>query len=271
MKAAAEHLSSVTLELGGKSPAIISASAQLNDAAERVALAKFINNGQTCIAPDYILADEKIAGQFVEKVIKKTQSMFAANGDFESSPDYARIVNEAHFSRLEELLAEAVHRGARIHWQGKADKPTRFMHPVILTGVPPGSRIMDEEIFGPILPIITYRKIEDALAIIHSKPKALALYIFAREKDFQQKVLKETSSGTVCINDCAIQFLHHSLPFGGVNQSGIGKSHGQFGFQAFSNEKPVLKQKSGAASVKAFYPPFTSRKKKLMDWFLRLF
>lgn len=271
MKAAAEHLTSVTLELGGKSPAIISASANLNDAAERVAVGKFMNNGQTCIAPDYVLADEKIVGQFVEKVIHKTQNMFAAHGSFESSPDYARIVNEMHFSRIQQLLGDAVDRGAIIRWQGKADKANRFIHPVILTGVSPESRIMHEEIFGPVLPILAYPKFEDALAIIHGRPKPLALYIFAREKDFQQKVLKETSSGSVCINDCAIQFLHHNLPFGGVNHSGIGMSHGQFGFQAFSNGKPVLKQKSGVTAVKVFYPPFTSRTKKLMDWFLRFF
>ncbi|HET9486837.1 MAG TPA: aldehyde dehydrogenase family protein [Chryseosolibacter sp.] len=271
MKAAADHLASVTLELGGKSPAIISASAQLNDAAERLAMGKFMNNGQTCIAPDYILADEKIVQQFVEKVIKKTQSLFAPDGDFERSPDYARIVNDAHYSRIQELLLDAVTRGAKIQWQGKTDKAARFMHPVILTGVSPDSRIMNEEIFGPVLPIISYRNIEDALAIIHSKPKALALYLFTGEKKLQQKVLKETSSGTVCINDCGVQFLHHDLPFGGVNHSGIGISHGQFGFQTFSNEKPVLKQKNGITAVKAFYPPFTNRTKKLMDWFLRLF
>ena len=271
MRAAAENLTSITLELGGKSPAIISGSANLNDAAERVALGKFINNGQTCVAPDYVLADEKILPQFVEKVIQKTQSMFAANGDFETSADYARIVNDAHFARIQDLLKDAVDRGARIQWQGKTERSTRFIHPVVLTDVSPESRIMDEEIFGPLLPILPYRTVEDALAIIRSKPKALALYVFARDKDFQERVLKETSSGTVCINDCAIQFLHHDLPFGGVNHSGIGTSHGQFGFQAFSNEKPVLKQKSGLTAIKAFYPPFTSRTKKLMDWFLRLF
>jgi len=271
MKAAAEHLTSVTLELGGKSPAIITDSAQLNDAAERVAVGKFINNGQTCVAPDYILADERISHQFVEKVIRKTQSMYAPDGDFEKSPDYARIVNQSHFLRIQELLRDAIDRGAKVQWQGKADIHTRFMHPVILTDVSPDSRIMNEEIFGPVLPVITYRKIEEALALIHSKPKALALYIFSRDKQVQQKVLKETSSGTVCINDCGIQFLHHDLPFGGVNHSGIGISHGQFGFQSFSNEKPVLKQKSGVTAVKAFYPPFTSRTKKVMDWFLRLF
>jgi len=180
-------------------------------------------------------------------------------------------VNESHFNRVFDLIEDAVDLGARIEWEGKTDRHSRFMHPVILTGVPVDSRMMKEEIFGPVLPVITYRKVEEAIAFIDSRPKALALYIFTREKNFYQKVLKETSSGTVCLNDCGIQFLHHALPFGGINNSGIGKTHGQFGFQAFSNEKPVLKQKKGLTSVKVFYPPYTRRTKQFMDWFLKLF
>jgi aldehyde dehydrogenase (NAD+) len=145
------------------------------------------------------------------------------------------------------------------------------MHPVIMSSVPPESRMLNEEIFGPVLPVITYRTPEEALTFINARPKPLALYIFTQEKKFRNKVLNETSSGTVCINDCGIQFLHHDLPFGGINNSGIGKSHGYFGFQAFSNEKPVLKQKNGFTGVKTFYPPYTSRTKRIMDWFLKLF
>lgn len=271
MKAAAEHLTSVTLELGGKSPTIISDSANIAEAAERVAVGKFINNGQTCIAPDYVLADEKVAAAFVNKLIESTQSLFAADGDFEKSPDYARIVNEAHFLRLQSLIDDAVSRGAKIAWQGKVDQSSRFMHPVMLTDVPIDCRLMNEEIFGPVLPVISYHRIEDALEIIQSKPKPLALYLFSASRALQRKVLNETTSGTACINDCGIQFLHHGLPFGGVNHSGIGIAHGQFGFRAFSNEKPVLKQKSGVTAIKVFYPPFTRRTKQFMDWFLRLF
>lgn len=271
MKAAAEHLSSVTLELGGKSPAIVTDTAQINDAAERIAMGKFMNNGQTCIAPDYVLVDEKIAPHFIAALISKTKALFAPDGDFESSGDYSRIVNEAHFLRVQALLKDAIARGAKIKWEGKADQLTRFMHPVILTELPPDCRVMQEEIFGPVLPLVTYRKIEEALGIVNSKPKALALYIFTSDKRLRNNVLKDTSSGTVCINDCGVQFLHHELPFGGVNNSGLGKSHGHFGFLAFSNEKPVLKQKTGVTAIKAFYPPFTKSSRKLMDWFLRLF
>jgi aldehyde dehydrogenase (NAD+) len=271
MKAAAENLTSVTLELGGKSPAIISDTANIDDAAERISVGKFMNNGQTCIAPDYILADEKIASQFVQKLIDKTQRLFSPGLDFENSPHYSRLVNEAHFNRIYDLIEDAVDLGARIEWEGKTDNHSRFMHPVILTGVPIDSRMMNEEIFGPVLPVITYRKVEEAIAFIDSRPKALALYIFTMKKSFYQKVLKETSSGTVCLNDCGIQFLHHALPFGGVNNSGIGKTHGHFGFLAFSNEKPVLLQKKGLTAVKVFYPPYTRRTKQFMDWFLKLF
>jgi aldehyde dehydrogenase (NAD+) len=271
MKAAAENLASVTLELGGKSPAIVSDSANLNDAAERIAVGKFLNNGQTCIAPDYLLVDEKVARNFLDKLVEKTKSLFSNEGDFETSASYGRIVNESHFRRINSLLTEAVELGAKIEYGGKSDQLQRFMSPVILTGLPENSRMMTEEIFGPLLPVIVYKKVAEAIAFINERPKALALYIFSRHKRFQQKVLCETSSGTVCINDCGIQFLHHNLPFGGINNSGMGKSHGYFGFLAFSNEKPVLKQKSGYTSVKAFYPPYTRFSRKLMDWFLKLF
>jgi aldehyde dehydrogenase (NAD+) len=270
MKAAAENLTSVTLELGGKSPAIITSSANLNDAAQRTAVAKFVNNGQTCIAPDYVLVDEKVAAKYVEKLIEQTKGLFSEN-NFEKSGSYCRIVNERHFTRLNELLQDALTQGAKLEFGGKVDQSTRFIHPMILTHVHANARLMNEEIFGPILPIVTYQNLDQALAMINEKPKALALYIFSGQRKIQEKVLKETSAGAVCINDAGIHFLHHNLPFGGVNNSGIGKSHGHYGFIAFSNEKPVLKQKSGLTSVRAFYPPYTSFSRKLMDWFLKLF
>jgi aldehyde dehydrogenase (NAD+) len=271
MKAAAENLTSVTLELGGKSPAIITDSANIRDAAQRTAVAKFVNNGQTCVAPDYVLVDEKIADAFIKEFIAQAKKLFANEGDFETSGSYCRIVNERHFIRLNELLQDAMHLGAKLEWGGKTDQASRFIHPMILTQVPVQARLMTEEIFGPILPVLTYKKPEEAIAIINSKPKALALYVFTRQNKIRDKILTETSSGGVCINDCGIHFLHHNLPFGGVNNSGIGKSHGYYGFLAFSNEKPVLKQKRGFTSVRAFYPPYTSLSAKLMDWFLKLF
>lgn len=271
MKAAAENLTSVTLELGGKSPVIITDSSNLKEAAQRTVVAKFVNNGQTCVAPDYILADEKIAPALIEEMIRQTQNLFGEGQDIEKSKSYCRIVNDRHFLRLNELLQDALEKGATLAWGGKTDHSTRFFHPMILAQVPMQSRLMNEEIFGPILPVITYKHLDEAIRIINSKPKALALYLFTRRKKIQEKILNETSSGGVCINDCGIHFLHHNLPFGGVNNSGIGKSHGYYGFLAFSHEKAVLKQKSGFTSVRAFYPPYTNLSKRLMDWFLKLF
>ena len=272
MKAAAENLTSVTLELGGKSPSIITSSASLMDAAKRTAVAKFVNNGQTCVAPDYVLVDEKIAERFSTLLMQQIKALFTENNEsFERSEHYCRIVNDKHFLRLQTLLQETVDQGATIIFGGEVNKDTRFIHPTVLSHVPPTSRIMSEEIFGPILPIIIFRKLEDAIAVINDKPKPLALYIFSESKKEQQQILRDTSSGGVCINDSGIHFLHHNLPFGGVNHSGIGKSHGYYGFLTFSNEKPVLKQRAGVTSVSAFYPPYTTRSKKLMDWFLKFF
>lgn len=270
MKAAAENLTSVTLELGGKSPAIVTASAKSKEAASRIAVAKFVNNGQTCIAPDYVLVDETIAEEFITFLIQKTKDLFAPDGNFEASASYCRIVNDRHFNRLNELLQDCLNQGAKLDFGGKTDSGTRFMHPMVLSQVPPDCRLMTEEIFGPILPVLTYRSLDEAIAIINNQPKALALYVFTRQKSLRKKILTETSSGTACVNDCGIQFLQHHLPFGGVNNSGIGKSHGHFGFLAFSNEKPVLIQKHGFTSVRLFYPPYTHRTRKLLDWILKL-
>jgi aldehyde dehydrogenase (NAD+) len=168
-------------------------------------------------------------------------------------------------------LQEALNIGAKLEFGGNTDPSTRFMPPMVLTQVPASAKLMSEEIFGPILPIITYKNIEEVIENINSRPKALALYVYSNDRKTTAMILNRTSSGAACVNESGIHFLHHNLPFGGVNNSGIGKSHGHYGFLAFSNEKPVLKQKSGLTSVRAFYPPYTSFSKKLMDWFLKLF
>lgn len=270
MKAAAEHLTSVTLELGGKSPAIVTSDADLDDAAERIAVGKFVNNGQTCVAPDYLLVDAAVKDKLVTKIREVTKKRFLT-GTPETSESYCRIVNDRHFQRLSDLIQESVQSGAHVEWSGPNNRNTRFMHPVILSNVSPESRIMEEEIFGPVLPVLTYTDLSKAIALINSKAKALALYVFSSKKSIQKTILENTSAGGVCINDCGIHFLHHNLPFGGVNNSGMGKSHGYFGFLAFSHEKGVLAQKSGLTTLKPFYPPYTKRSRKLMDWFLKLF
>jgi aldehyde dehydrogenase (NAD+) len=272
MKAAAENLSSVTLELGGKSPVIITAGASLNDAAQRIAFTKFVNNGQTCLAPDYILIDERLKDSFTKKLIEQVKKLFAENGNsFEDSAHYCRIVNEIHFERLNDLLSDALKHGAHLEFGGNVNASTRFIHPIVLTNVSASSRIMDEEIFGPILPIISYKNTSEAVSIVNSKPKALALYLFTKNAKVQEQILSETSAGGVCVNDCGIHFFNPNLPFGGVNNSGIGKSHGHYGFLTFSNEKPVLKQRGGLTTIKPFLPPYTKFSQRFMDWFLKLF
>ncbi|HYF67816.1 MAG TPA: aldehyde dehydrogenase family protein [Ohtaekwangia sp.] len=271
MKAAAENLTSVTLELGGKSPAIVTAKTDLKEAAKRIAVAKFINNGQTCIAPDYILAEQSIISDLTNALREQVDNLFADNGPLENSQSYARIVNEHHYNRIQKLVDDAVSRGAKVSRNGPSNSAERFMHPVIMTDVPNDALILEEEIFGPVLPVVAYSNINDTVAYINKHPKPLALYIFGADQAEEKLLLHNTSAGGVCINDCAIHFLNHNLPFGGVNNSGIGKSHGFYGFLAFSNEKSVLKQKSGFTSVQPFYPPYNQATKRLMDWFLKLF
>lgn len=271
MKAAAENLTSVTLELGGKSPTIVTSSANINDAAKRIAVAKFVNNGQTCIAPDYVLVDKTVREKLIPALIAEIKKLFSDNGNFETSASYCRIVNDRHFKRLDELLKDAVESGAKIEFGGALDSLKRFFHPVVLSNVAASARVLEEEIFGPILPVIEFSDLDQAVAVINSRPKPLALYVYASRRSDIKKVIQETSSGAVAINDSAIHFLHHNIPFGGVNNSGIGKSHGYHGFLAFSNEKPVLKQKSGLTSIQVFFPPYTSLSRRLMDWFLKLF
>jgi aldehyde dehydrogenase (NAD+) len=271
MKAAAENLTSVTLELGGKSPTIVTSSANLNDAAERIAVAKFVNNGQTCIAPDYLLVDEKVADKFVQLLCSQVRKRFAEKENFETSSSYCRIVNERHFVRLNELLQDSLNKGAKLELGGNVDQASRFFHPMILTQVPMDSKLMDQEIFGPILPVLVYKDIDEAIELVNSRPKPLALYLFTRKNVVKKKVLQQTSAGGVCVNDSGIHFLHNKLPFGGVGNSGMGKSHGHYGFMTFSNEKPVLQQKQGFTSVKLLYPPYTAATKRIMDWFLKTF
>lgn len=271
MKAAADHLSSVTLELGGKSPAIVSSSANIRETARRIAVAKLINCGQTCIAPDYILVHRENADPLIEALIAEAGNMFGRDGGLIESPDYGRVVSSRHFERLSTLVEQTVAAGAKVVWDGKHNGQQRFFHPVVLRDVPLDSPVMQEEIFGPILPVLSYDTPEEAISIVNARPKPLALYLFGFSSAGRRPFLTEISSGTVCINDCAIQFLHNGLPFGGVNHSGFGKSHGYHGFIAFSHEKAVLRQKSGFTAVQTFYPPYSRITRRLMDWFLRMF
>ncbi|MBS1486180.1 MAG: aldehyde dehydrogenase family protein [Bacteroidetes bacterium] len=272
MKAAAENLSSVTLELGGKSPVVVDASADVEEAARRIAFGKFINNGQTCIAPDYILVEEKRQEQLVQALKEEIQKMFG-QGDkvSESSPDYGRIVNRKHFDRLNRMIKDSVDRGAKVEWSGEVNSDTNFIHPVILSSLTEDSLALQEEIFGPILPVVPFSTIDQAISFINQKPKPLALYIFTNNKKNREKILQQTSAGSVCVNECVMQFTHPGLPFGGVNNSGIGKAHGQYGFISFSNEKPVLVQKRGFAITYLLHPSYFKFRKQLINLMVRWF
>jgi aldehyde dehydrogenase (NAD+) len=270
MRAASEHLTSVTLELGGKSPTIITPSAKIKEAAQRVAIAKFINNGQTCIAPDYVLVHESIATAFIDQLKQQTKNHFSDGSSFETSASYARIVSKKHFNRVHHLVQDAIEKGASVEMSGSVNEEECFLHPVILTNVSHQAKIMEEEIFGPVLPVLTYQSLDEVIALINNKPKPLALYFFGNNSHELNQVKLTTSAGGMCINDCAIQFLNINVPFGGVNNSGIGKSHGYFGFQAFSHEKSIVKQRHGLTTVKMFYPPYTSGVKRLVGWLLKL-
>jgi aldehyde dehydrogenase (NAD+) len=180
-------------------------------------------------------------------------------------------VNKNHFNRLKGLLDNAIENGAILEFGGTTKPDENFIEPTILTSVSPNSRIMVEEIFGPIIPVITFRTVDEVLKIVNSKPKPLALYIFGNDNHFRSTILEQTSAGGVCINDCIIQFTHPNLPFGGINNSGIGKSHGHYGFMAFSNEKPVLKQKSGFAISYLLYPPYKGMMKKIVELMVKWF
>jgi aldehyde dehydrogenase (NAD+) len=270
MKAAAENLSSVTLELGGKSPAIVDYTTNLKEAAERIAFGKWLNAGQTCIAPDYVLVHERVCEHLVQELKKAISSMYGGEGEqVKQSNDYARIINKRHFERLKSALDEAADAGAVVETGGAFDAAQFFVAPTLVTDVPEESSLMQEEIFGPILPIRRYSDLAEAISYINAKPKPLSLYLFTDRKEVEAEVLQRTSAGGVCLNDTAIHYLQPNLPFGGVNWSGIGKAHGHWGFMDFSNEKPVMRQRSGLTSTGTFKPPYTPKIQKFINLMLK--
>jgi aldehyde dehydrogenase (NAD+) len=271
MHAAAEHLTSVTLELGGKSPAIIDETADLQDVAEKLVWGKFVNAGQTCIAPDYALVKHEIKEKFIEAVEKQLDKCYNADKQgVEKSDSFSRIINEGNFLRLSKLLEDATEKGAKIAIGGQTDRATRYIAPTLLTETTMKMKIMEEEIFGPILPIVSYQTSDDALKFIAKLPKPLAFYIFSRDKSKIEKYISHSTAGGTCVNDCLIHIAHPDLPFGGVNNSGIGRSHGLAGFLEFCNQRSVLKQRVGFTSLKLVYPPYTEKVrnivKMLLNW-----
>lgn len=262
MAAAAKHLTSVTLELGGKSPVVVDASADLDAAAANLMWSKCTNSGQTCIAPDHVYVHESVKGRFAESCKKALRNAYGPTPG-PGAADQARIVNERHTQRIVRLVEDATARGARTLTGGEHHVGERYVAPTLLDGLAPDAAILSEEIFGPVLPIIGFRDVETVIEAINARPKPLALYIWSRDSAAIDKVLERTSSGGVCVNHSVVQFLHGRLPFGGVNNSGIGNSHGFYGFKAFSHERAVVRTRIMLASM--FYPPYTKLSRRLIS------
>lgn len=242
MGAAAKNLTSVTLELGGKSPTIIDESANLQLAATNVMWAKFANAGQTCIAPDYVFVHESVKEAWVGCCREQLSKAYGTTlAEQRVSPHLAHIVNTRHTTRIKSLLDDANAQGARTLAGGGSSEGDCFIQPTLLDQVSATSRIMEEEIFGPLLPIIGYQDMGEVIARINQGPKPLALYIYSRNNAHIDRVLTHTVSGGACVNHALMQFLHGNLPFGGINNSGIGNAHGHYGFKAFSHERGVVR------------------------------
>ncbi|MFK8161971.1 MAG: aldehyde dehydrogenase family protein [Lewinella sp.] len=261
MAAAARNLTSVTLELGGKSPAIIDKDINLKKSANNSIWGKFFNAGQTCIAPDYLLVHESIVDDYLAVLKSGITRFYGENA--QASPDFARIINDRHFDRIKGLLDDAVKRGATVAHGGQTDANDRFIAPTILTNVSEEMEVMQEEIFGPVWPVMTYKTLDEAIAIINRRPKALAFYIQSNNRKNIKKILAKTSSGGALINEYLLGGGSPSVPFGGVNNSGIGKSFGHHGFIEFSNERPVMERKFLGLSLA--YPPYTNKVKSLVQ------
>lgn len=259
MSAAAKQLTPVTLELGGKSPCLVDADTHLEYTARRIVWGKFINAGQSCIAPDYLLVDRTIKQELLERIHQCIRDFYGANPS--TSLDYARIINQHHFNRLSELL-----NVGNIIIGGDTNSEDLYIAPTVISQVDWDAPVMQEEIFGPILPVLEYTDLSDAIARVNAQPKPLALYFFSNNKQHQQRVLQETSSGGVCINDTMLHFASSTLPFGGVGDSGIGRYHGKASFETFSQQKSVL-YRSFLVDLKLRYAPYKG-KLKLLKWLI---
>ena len=260
MRAAAENLTPVTLELGGKSPTIVDASANIAVAARRIAWAKYVNAGQTCVAPDYVLAHKSIANELVEAIRASITEFYGAEPH--ASKDYSRVISSKHFSRLTSLISSG-----KVAIGGQSEQAERYIAPTVLVDVDQNSAVMQEEIFGPILPVLEVGSIDEAIGFVNSRPHPLALYVFAQNNSVNEKVVAETTSGGVTVNGTIMHMTGPYLPFGGVGESGMGAYHGQSGVDVFQHLKPVLKR-STMLDAPLAYPPYTKRKFSILKKFI---
>merc|ERR1719229_541773 len=264
MAAASKHLTPVVLELGGKSPTYVSDTADVSVAAHRIAWGKFINAGQTCVAPDYILCHEKVKDALVSKLEDSVREFYGKN--VSKSPDYARIVNERHFTRIAQMLAQTKGQVQRLG-EDEADKEEKFLPPTLVTDVDTNDAVMQQEIFGPILPIISVSSSEDAISFINEREKPLALYVFSGDSKETSAFQEQTTSGGFLINDTVMHCAVDGLPFGGVGNSGMGAYHGRFSFDAFTHRRACMnKSTNELVNNMSRYPPYTEKKLSLLNW-----
>ena len=261
MEKASAHLTPVTLELGGKSPCIIDETANLKLAARRVAFGKYLNCGQTCVAPDYVLIDRKVKERFLEYLKKEITQMYGESPL--ENPDYGKIINRKHFDRLLGLIDEK-----KLIFGGSRNEETLQIAPAVLDGVVPEDAVMQEEIFGPLLPVITVDSMNEALAFVNSRPKPLAFYIFTQDKATERMFLRRASFGGGCVNDTIIHLATSEMGFGGVGNSGMGSYHGKKSFDTFSHEKSIVK-KYNWIDLPMRYQPYTKKKEKMIRTFLK--
>ncbi len=260
MEAASKNLTPVSLELGGKNPCIVCKDADIDLAAKRITWSKFYNAGQTCIAPDYLLVQKEIKEKLLNKITHFITEFYGKEPS--ESPDYPGIINAANVERLEGLMGSG-----NIICGGNTNVSENYVAPTLIDNVKPGDLIMQEEIFGPVLPVIEYNNIDEIFPLINNNPKPLSLYIFSKSRKLQKDILSKTSSGNGAINDAIIQFSNSNLPFGGVGESGMGRYHGKSTFDTFSNFRAIMK-KSNLLDISLRYPPYTKRKTKIVKKFL---
>jgi aldehyde dehydrogenase (NAD+) len=261
MQKAAENLTPFSLELGGKNPCVVTADARLDYAAKRIAWGKLFNCGQSCVSPDYLLIDKKVKDQFLELISKEIKMFYGDKP--ETSNDFARVISSESVNRLSALM-----KNGQIITGGIIDPGTRYIAPTIIKDVKPDDPIMQEEIFGPILPVIDFDEFSEVYSIIEQNPKPLSAYIFTQNRKLVREFLRRTQSGNACVNETMMQFASHHLPYGGIGSSGIGRYHGKSSFETFSNIRPVL-VKSNLLDIPVRYPPYTGLKTKIIRFLMR--
>ena len=270
MKAAAEHFATVTLEMGGKNPVIVDRSADLEDAARKISWGRVANAGQVCVAPEYALVHDSVIDKFVTTLGQQMTAMYNPDGKgFEHSPELARIINVRHFQRIKLLLDDAVAQGAKVAFGGRMDEKDLFIAPTIVTGLKAGMRIMQDEVFGPILCVLPFSSREDIVAETRRHPKPLSSYVFAKDREFIDWAIANTTSGNTVINHNLVQSGTNTwLPFGGVNASGIGRLGGRATFLECSNPRSVVEDGPGMGDPNMMFPPYGPKYKQAIDWML---